>query len=56
VPDREHRLNTIKRSGKEICEIAHVLYRQDKATKTLSFLFAIYSQFPKLNVATDFQF
>jgi hypothetical protein len=32
-------------------EIAHVLHRQNDATKTLSLLFAIYRQFPKLNVA-----
>jgi hypothetical protein len=44
-------LNTIKRSWKEIREIANVLDRQNDATKTLSLLFAIYRQFPKLNVA-----
>ena len=50
----EHRLNTIKLSREEACEIAHVLHRQNRATKTLSFLFAIYCQFPKLNVAAAF--
>ena len=50
-PDYEHRLNTIKRNGSNTRENPNVLHRQNRATKALSSLFAIYGQFPKLNVA-----